>query len=57
MKYIVAFTSVFALMIGYNVFLAQRDTQLNRVYDVCKQFTHHPDCPDSWKTKPAFSRH
>ena len=42
-------------MLGYISFLGKRDDQLLNQYDACQQFTHHPDCPDSWKTKPAFS--
>jgi hypothetical protein len=45
----------FIAVLGYTIFLGQRDKQLLKQYDACLQFTHHPDCPDSWKTKPAFS--
>jgi hypothetical protein len=55
MKYFITFSTLFIALIGFNVFLAVRDTQLFKAYDACKQFTHHPDCPNSWKTKPAFS--
>ncbi len=56
MKYAITFTAVFFTMAGCNFYLAARDTQLFKAYDACKAFTHHPDCPESWKTKPAFSR-
>lgn len=52
-------TLIFLAFIGilmWNGMLIQRDRQLMKAYDACQQFTHHPDCPDSWKTKPAFSR-
>jgi hypothetical protein len=52
-------TFIFLAFIGilmYNGMLIQRDKQLFKAYDACQQFTHHPDCPDSWKAKPAFSR-
>jgi hypothetical protein len=45
----------FLFIVGFNVMLAQRDAKLFKAYDACKQFTHHPDCPNSWKTKPEFS--
>ena len=40
-------------MLGWNVFLAQRDRQLFKAYDACMQYTFHPDCPDSWKANFA----
>jgi hypothetical protein len=40
----------------WNGMLIKRDQQMFKAYDACLQFTHHPDCPDAWKTKPAFSR-
>jgi len=55
MKYLITFSTLFAALIGFNVFLAVRDTKLFKAYDACQQFTYHPDCPPSWKTKPAFS--
>ncbi len=42
MKYVIIVLSV---IIAWNVILIQRDKNLFKVYDVCKQFTHHPDCP------------
>jgi hypothetical protein len=39
----------------WNGMMIKRDQQMLKAYDACLQFTHHPDCPDSWKTKPAFS--
>jgi hypothetical protein len=53
MKYLVTFSTAFAVIIGFNVFLAMRDAQLNKAYDAC--MAQQPSCPDSWKTKPAFS--
>ena len=41
----------------WNGWAINRDKQLMKQYDACLQFTHHPDCPDSWKTKPAFAHH
>jgi hypothetical protein len=46
----------FLFILGYNILLARRDTQLIKAYDACQVSTDHPDCPDSWKAKPAFSR-
>lgn len=54
MKYTITFAVALTGIIGFNIFLAYRDMQLNRVYDACK--AQQPTCPDSWKTKPAFSR-
>lgn len=34
-------------MIGWNVFLIQRDARLIKAYDACAQSTGHPDCPYS----------
>jgi len=45
----------FIAILGYTTFLGKRDQQLLKQYDACLQFTHHPDCPNSWKTKPAFA--
>ena len=42
-------------VLAYSVFINKRDKQLLKQYDACIQSTQHPDCPDSWKTKPAFS--
>jgi len=42
-------------VLAYSVFINQRDKQLLKQYDACLQSTQHSDCPDSWKTKPAFS--
>jgi hypothetical protein len=53
MKYAITFTTALSVIVGFNVFLAQRDAQLNKVYDAC--IKQQPTCPDSWKTKPAFS--
>jgi hypothetical protein len=39
----------------YVTIINQRDKQLLKQYDACVQSTQHSDCPDSWKTKPAFS--
>ncbi len=55
MKYAITFTALFFAMAGCNVYLAVRDTKLFKAYDACKAYTYHPDCPESWKTKPAFS--
>jgi hypothetical protein len=46
----------FIAILGYNAFLAKRDTQLMKAHDACIQFTHHPDCPKSWKTNYESSR-
>jgi len=54
MKYFITFSTLFVGLIGFNVFLAARDTQLFKTYDACQ--AQQPSCPDSWKTKPAFSR-
>lgn len=43
-KYIAAFTLLIAAIFGWNAFLVVRDVQLFKAHDVCKQFTHHPDC-------------
>lgn len=43
-KYIAVFVLMFAVMLGWNVFLIDRDAKLFKAYDTCKQFTHHPDC-------------
>lgn len=43
MKYFIGF-GLFA-MVGWNVFLIQRDQSLFKSYDACTQFTYHPDCP------------
>ena len=32
-------------IVGWNVFLIQRDQQLFKAYDACTQYTSHPDCP------------
>lgn len=32
-------------IIMWNVAIIQRDKQLFKAYDVCTQFTYHPDCP------------
>jgi len=37
---------VIGCMIGWNVFLIQRDQQLFATYDTCAKFTQHPDCPN-----------
>lgn len=37
--------SAVGFIIGWNIFLIQRDTKLFNAYDACTQFTHHPDCP------------
>jgi hypothetical protein len=46
---------IFALLfiVGFNILLARRDAKLIKVYDAC--IKQQPTCPDSWKTKPAFS--
>jgi hypothetical protein len=36
---------VLATIVGWNIFLVQRDQKLFRAYDACTQFTYHPDCP------------
>ena len=54
-KYVITFSVLFSCMIGFNVFLAIRDNQLLKAYDACMIRTSHPDCPTSWKTKPAFA--
>jgi hypothetical protein len=54
MKTTYIFLAVIA-MIGYITFLGKRDGDMMKAYDACLQYTHHPDCPDSWKTKPAFA--
>ena len=33
------------IMIGWNVFLIQRDRELFKAYNACAHYTHHPDCP------------
>jgi hypothetical protein len=45
----------FFFILGFNILLARRDAKLFKAYDACLQSTNHPNCPDSWKTKPAFS--
>lgn len=45
----------FVAILCYTSFLSQRDHQLLKAYDACLKYTHHPDCPNSWKTKPAFA--
>lgn len=55
-KYISAIVSGVAFILLFNVALAMRDARLFKAYDACQQFTYHPDCPESWRTKPAFSR-
>ena len=52
-------TYIFLAFIGilmWNAMLIKRDAQLLKAYDACVQITHHPDCPESWKTDSAFSR-
>jgi hypothetical protein len=46
----------FIAILGYNAFLAKRDTQLMKAHDACIQYKHHPDCPKSWKTNYESSR-
>lgn len=43
----------FIVVFGYVCFVNSRDEQLLKVYDAC--LNHHSSCPESWKTKPAFS--
>jgi hypothetical protein len=43
------------VMLAYSVMINKRDKQLIKQYDACLQSTKHPDCPNSWKTKPAFA--
>jgi len=43
------------VVLVYGGAINKRDKQLLKQYDACLQSTQHPDCPDSWKTKPAFS--
>lgn len=45
----------FIAILCYTAFLGKRDKEMLKAYDACTQYTHHPDCPDSWKTKPAFA--
>lgn len=52
-------TYIFLAFIGilmWNAFLIKRDVQLFKAHDACAQFTHHPDCPKSWKTVSESSR-
>ena len=44
-------------ILSYNVILAQRDAKMFKAYDACMQYTFHPDCPQEWRTKPAFAHH
>jgi len=35
----------FVAILGWNVFLIQRDRELFKAYNACAHYTHHPDCP------------
>ena len=43
-KYTASAVMVLAFLIGYNMFLIQRDNKLFKAYDACQQFTHRPGC-------------
>jgi hypothetical protein len=32
-------------ILGWNVFLIQRDSNLFKAYNACAHYTNHPDCP------------
>jgi len=34
-----------AFILGWNVFLIHRDSEMFRAYDACASYTFHPDCP------------
>jgi len=44
-KYIAAIIFSLAAIFVWNGFLIQRDSKLLKAYEVCTQFTFHPDCP------------
>ena len=44
----------FIAVLAYTTIIGKRDKELLKQYDACLQSTQHPDCPDTWKTKPAF---
>jgi putative flippase GtrA len=32
-------------IVGWNIFIIQRDNELFKAYDACAHYTNHPDCP------------
>lgn len=44
MKFIYFVLILFGLMIGWNVFLIERDAKLIKSYDACVKSSEHPDC-------------
>jgi hypothetical protein len=44
-RYITYTALGFILMLGWNIFLIQRDQKLFKAYDACTQSTQHPNCP------------
>jgi hypothetical protein len=44
-KYITSIVLIFLAILGWNVFLIQRDIKLFEAYYACIQSHSHPDCP------------
>ena len=44
----------FIAILAYTTIIGKRDKELLKAYDACLQNTQQPNCPDSWKNKPAF---
>ena len=32
-------------IVGWNIFIIQRDNELFKAHDACAHYTFHPDCP------------